>query len=253
MILIPAIDLLGGKCVRLLRGEYDKATEYSDDPVKVAHTWHEGGAKRIHVVDLDGAKSGQPVNEGLIILIAREAGVPIEVGGGIRTLDQIDRYLSKGVDRVILGTAAFRDKDLLRSACRDHPGHVWVGIDGRNGRVAVEGWIEETTTSVYDLSMICEQAGVGGVIFTDIARDGALVGPNLESLKEMCRQITMPVIASGGISSLEDLRAIRNLGLPRIEGIITGKALYAGAFTIEEGVAAVEEEEPLRGSLITPG
>ncbi len=253
MILIPAIDLLGGKCVRLLRGEYDKATEYSDDPVKVARTWHEGGAKRIHVVDLDGAKSGKPVNEGLILQIARDAGVPIEVGGGIRSLEEINRYLSNGVDRVILGTAAFRDKDLLRSACHEHPGRVWVGIDGRNGRVAVEGWIEETATSVYDLAKVCEKAGAAGVIFTDIARDGTLVGPNLESLTEMCRQVTMPVIASGGISSLDDLYAIRNLGLPQIEGIITGKALYAGAFTIEEGIAAVEGEEPLRGSLIMPG
>lgn len=253
MILIPAIDLLGGKCVRLLRGEYDKATEYSADPVEVAQTWRAGGAKRIHVVDLDGAKSGQPVNEGLILEIAREAGVPIEVGGGIRSIEQIERYLSSGVDRVILGTAAFRDRDLLARAGKDHSGHVWVGIDGRNGRVAVEGWIEETTTSVYDLAKVCEQAGVGGVIFTDIARDGALVGPNLESLSEMCHQVRMPVIASGGISSLDDLRAIRSLGLSQIEGIITGKALYAGAFTIEEGVATVEGEEPLRGSLITPG
>ncbi len=253
MILIPAIDLLGGKCVRLLRGEYDKATEYSDDPLKVAHAWCAGGAKRIHVVDLDGAKSGQPVNEGWIFQIACEASVPIEVGGGIRSLDQIKRYLSNGVDRVILGTAAFRDNDLLVRACHEHPGHVWVGIDGRNGRVAVEGWIEETATSVFDLAKVCEEAGAGGVIFTDIARDGALVGPNLESLTEMCRQVTMPVIASGGISSLDDLRAIRNLGLHQIEGIITGKALYAGAFTIEEGVEVVEGEEPLRGSLITPG
>jgi phosphoribosylformimino-5-aminoimidazole carboxamide ribotide isomerase len=253
MILIPAIDLLGGKCVRLLRGEYDKATEYSSNPVEVAHVWCAGGAKRIHVVDLDGAKSGQPVNEEWILQIAHEAGVPIEVGGGIRTLDQIGRYLSKGIDRVILGTAAFRDRDLLTRAGQDHPGHVWVGIDGRNGRVAVEGWIEETTTSVYDLAMICEQAGVGGVIFTDIARDGALVGPNLDSLEEMCRKIKIPVIASGGISSLDDLRAIRNLGLSQIEGIITGKALYAGAFTIEEGVEVVEGEESLRGSLLTPG
>ncbi len=253
MILIPAIDLLGGKCVRLLRGEYDKATEYSSNPLEVAHAWRTGGAKRIHVVDLDGAKSGQPVNEEMIMLIAREAGVPIEVGGGIRSIEQIERYLSQGVGRVILGTAAFRDRDLLNRAGHEYPGHVWVGIDGRNGRVAVEGWIEETAMSVYDLAQVCEQAGMGGVIFTDIARDGALVGPNLDSLAEMCRRVKMPVIASGGISSLDDLRAIRNLGLTQIEGIITGKALYAGAFTIQEGVEVTEGEEPLRGSLITPG
>lgn len=240
MIVIPAIDLLGGRCVRLLRGEYDKVTEYSEDPLEVARRWEQGGAKRIHVVDLDGARTGQAVNQEMILRIAAAVKVPIEVGGGIRSIDQVQTYLTNGVDRVIFGTVAFSQPDLLESAASIYPGQVWVGIDGKKGRVAVEGWIRETDLDVYELAELSEQKGAGGVIFTDIARDGALVGPNLESLQEMSTRTRLPLIASGGISTLEDLRALRGLDLPRIEGCIIGKALYAGAFTLPEAIEALE-------------
>ncbi len=240
MILIPAIDILGGKCVRLFRGDYDQVTEYSHNPAVVAEAWRDGGAKRIHLVDLDGARTGKAINEEIILSIGERVTVPIEVGGGIRDLDQIDRYLgSPGIDRVILGTSALKDPTLLADATNDYPGHIWVGIDGRDGRVAVEGWTEDSATDVYDLAAICEDLGVSGIIFTDIARDGTLVGPNLPSLKRMAERVSIPVIASGGVSSLEDLRALRGLGLERIEGVIVGKALYTGAFTVEEGIDVV--------------
>jgi phosphoribosylformimino-5-aminoimidazole carboxamide ribotide isomerase len=240
MILIPAIDILGGKCVRLVRGDYNEATEYSQDPAVVAETWQGGGCKRIHLVDLDGARTGQAVNEELIFLIAEHSKVPVQAGGGIRTIHQIDRYLASGVDRVILGTAAFKDPTLLADATEEYPGHIWVGIDGKEGRVAVEGWVEETTTNVYELAVICEDLGVSGLVFTDIARDGTLGGPNLASLQKMASKVRMPLIASGGISSLGDLRALRNLRISQIEGCIVGKALYAEAFTLHEAIAVLE-------------
>ncbi|MCG3196981.1 MAG: 1-(5-phosphoribosyl)-5-[(5-phosphoribosylamino)methylideneamino]imidazole-4-carboxamide isomerase [Candidatus Omnitrophica bacterium] len=240
MILIPAIDILGGKCVRLFRGDYDQATEYSHNPAVVAEAWRDGGAKRIHLVDLDGARTGRAVNEEIILSIGERINTPIEVGGGIRDLDQIDHYLSSpNIDRVILGTAALKDPTLLADATSDYPGHIWVGIDGRGGRVAVEGWTEDSATDVYDLAAICEDVGVSGIIFTDISRDGTLVGPNLSSLRRMAERVSIPVIASGGVSSLDDLRALRGLGLERIEGVIVGKALYTGAFTVEEGIEVV--------------
>jgi phosphoribosylformimino-5-aminoimidazole carboxamide ribotide isomerase len=241
MILIPAVDILGGKCVRLLRGDYRQATEYSHNPAVMAETWQAGGAKRLHLVDLDGAKSGKPVNEAVILSIAERSQIPVQVGGGIRNIDQIDRYLSSGVERVILGTAALKDPTLLADATEDYPGHIWVAIDGKGGRVAIEGWIEDTTTDVYELAEICEGLGVSGVVFTDISRDGTLTGPNLPSLEKMVNRVSLPIIASGGISSLDDLRSLRKLNLPRIEGVIVGKALYAEAFTIQQGIAVVEE------------
>jgi phosphoribosylformimino-5-aminoimidazole carboxamide ribotide isomerase len=234
MILIPAIDLLDGKCVRLLQGDYDKVTEYGADPVGMAKAWQRGGGKRLHVVDLDGAKAGRPRNEALVMEIAEELSIPVEVGGGIRSFEQVDRYLSSGVDRVILGTAAFKDPKLLAEAAAAYPGRVWVGIDARDGKVAIQGWTENTATDAYELAVLCQEKGAGGVIFTDIARDGMLTGPNLESLETLADRTEIPIIASGGISSLEDLRALRDSAIPRIEGVITGKALYAGAFTIEE-------------------
>lgn len=240
MILIPAIDILGGHCVRLVRGDYDQVTEYSQNPAYIAEKWQAGGAGRIHLVDLDGARTGLPVNEEIILAIAERTSLPVQVGGGIRTLDQIDRYVSSRVDRVILGTVAFKDPTLLADATEEYPGHIWVGIDGKDGKVAVEGWIEETTTDVFELAVICEEMGAAGVIFTDISRDGTLVGPNLHSLEKLAAKIQIPIIASGGVSSLADLKAIRDLGIDQIEGVIVGKALYAEAFTVEEAVAALE-------------
>ena len=241
MIVIPAVDILGGRCVRLLQGDYSRVTEYAEDPVRMALTWEERGAERLHVVDLDGARAGKPVNNDAILTIAESLNIPIEVGGGIRSTPEIEGYLDGGVDRVILGTAAFREPGLLEEASKDFPTKVWVGIDSRDGRVAVEGWTEETARDAYDLAASCRDLGAGGIIFTDIRRDGTLEGPNLEALRTMAERVALPLIASGGISSLRDLEAIRDLGLSQVEGIITGKALYAGMFTLEEAIDALKE------------
>lgn len=240
MILIPAVDILAGKCVRLLQGDYNQVTEYGNDPLAIARQWEERGARRLHLVDLDGARAGRPVGEKLILNIANSLSRPVEVGGGIRTLDHISRYLDAGVDRVILGTAAFRRPELIEEASERYPGRVWVGIDSRDGRVSVEGWVEQTSIDTFDLAATCEDRGAAGIIFTDISRDGMLTGPNLISLKALSQKVGIPLIASGGVSSLDDLAAIRNLGIPSIEGIITGKALYSGAFSIEEAIQIVE-------------
>lgn len=239
-MLIPAIDILGGRCVRLLRGDYNQVTEYGSDPTAMARKWQEGGASRLHLVDLDGAKGGCAVNQDTIEAVVQSLTIPVEVGGGIRTIEQVERYISGGVDRVILGTAAFRDPTLLSEAADAYPGRVYVAIDSKDGHVAVEGWIEETSTDAYELAAACQERGAAGVIFTDISRDGALVGPNVDSLKTMVEKVDLPVIASGGISSLDDLRTLRNLDTPQIEGVITGKALYSGAFTIEEAIDVAE-------------
>jgi len=239
MILIPAIDILGGKCVRLLQGDYNKATEYSQDPAAVADRWRTGGAERIHVVDLDGAKAGEPVNEDRVIRIAQAGPVPVQIGGGIRTFDQVQRYLESGIDRIILGTSVLRTPDLLTESAQAYPGQVWVGIDGREGKAAVDGWTENTDVDVYDLAEASAQRGASGIIFTDISRDGTLTGPNLASLERMAGATTLPIIASGGISTLEDLRALSQLGIPQIEGCIVGKALYSEAFSLEEGISAL--------------
>lgn len=236
MILIPAIDILGGKCVRLYQGDYSQVTQYADDPLEQAKAFQAAGAKRIHLVDLDGAKNGSPINEGILLRIAAELETPIEIGGGIRGLEQVNKYLSGGVDRVILGTAAIRNPDLLIDSAKTYPGRVYVGIDAKGGRVAVQGWTEDSGIDAFEFARVCEHRGAGGIIFTDISRDGAMVGPNLESLRKMAETTSLNLIASGGVSSLEDLKAIRDLDLPSIEGVITGKAVYAGAFTVEEGI-----------------
>ncbi len=240
MILIPAIDILGGKCVRLFQGDYNQVTEYADDPVEQARSFQKAGAKRIHLVDLDGAKYGDPINEEIILRVANEIDVPIEIGGGIRSLEQVEKYLSNSVDRAILGTAAIRDPNLLIASAEAYPGRVYVGIDAKDGRVAVQGWTEDSGIDAFEFAKDCEKRGAGGIIFTDIARDGAMVGPNVESLQKMAETTSLNLIASGGISSLDDLRVIRELGLSQIEGIITGKAVYAGAFSVEEGIGVVE-------------
>jgi phosphoribosylformimino-5-aminoimidazole carboxamide ribotide isomerase len=215
-------------------------THYGDDPVEQAKAFQESGAKRIHLVDLDGAKDGNPINEEIILRVAREVDTPVEIGGGIRRFEQVEKYLSGGVDRAILGTAAIRNPDLLIDSAKAYPGRVYVGIDAKEGRVAVQGWTEDSGIDAFEFAKQCESRGAGGIIFTDISRDGAMVGPNLESLRKMAQTTSLNLIASGGISSLGDLKAIRDLGLSQIEGIITGKAVYAGVFSVEEGIEVVE-------------
>ncbi|NLW09252.1 MAG: 1-(5-phosphoribosyl)-5-[(5-phosphoribosylamino)methylideneamino]imidazole-4-carboxamide isomerase [Firmicutes bacterium] len=242
MIIIPAIDLRDGRCVRLERGDYSKETIYDQDPVAVARRWVEKGAKRLHLVDLDGAKAGTPVQKDLVIRIARSVPVPVEVGGGIRTEETIRYYLENGVKWVILGSAAVKNRELLFRAAQEYPGRVILGLDARDGKVAVEGWLETTSTDPLTLVETAASWGVHEVIYTDINRDGTLKGPNLEALAEIAGKSSIPVIASGGISSLGDLLEVKKLAPLGISGAIVGKALYSGAVDLEQAIACVETQ-----------
>ncbi|MBW2268778.1 MAG: 1-(5-phosphoribosyl)-5-[(5-phosphoribosylamino)methylideneamino]imidazole-4-carboxamide isomerase [Deltaproteobacteria bacterium] len=227
--LIPAIDLLGGCCVRLSQGRYDSATVYGDDPGSVAAGFVRQSIKRLHVVDLDGAKAGAPVNEAAVRSITAQAGkVPVQLGGGIRTLEAVEAALGWGVDRVILGTVALREPELVKRAAARFPGRVVVGIDAKDGRVAVEGWLETSETRAAELAPRFERAGVAAIVYTDIARDGMLSGPNLEATAELADAVSIPVIVSGGVSSQDDLVAAAALAPRGIAGAIIGRALYTG-------------------------
>lgn len=228
--LLPAIDLLGGRCVRLTQGRYDEATVYGDDPGAVAAGFCAHPLRRLHVVDLDGAKAGRPVNrEAVARIVAAAKDVPVQLGGGLRTLANVEETLALGVSRVILGTVALRDPALVREAAARFPGRVAVGIDARDGRVAAEGWLEASEVRVVELARRFEDAGVAALIHTDIARDGMLQGPNLEASAELARAVSIPVIVSGGVTSLDDVR--RAAALP-VAGAIVGRALYTGALDL---------------------
>ncbi len=237
--LIPAIDLLGGQCVRLSRGDYDAATVYDPDPGSVAKRFVEAGVARIHVVDLDAAKSGRRENEAAIRAIVAAAGsVPVQLGGGVRDLAGVEATLALGVGRVILGTAALHDPELVRDAARRHPEGVVVGIDARDGRVAVEGWLETSETSAVEMARRFEDAGVAALVHTDIARDGMLEGPNLEATGELADAVSIPVIVSGGVGSLEDVRRSAALAPRGVAGVIVGRALYTGDVDLVAGLEA---------------
>ena len=225
--IIPAIDLLGGRCVRLApEGRFDAVPLFEADPAALARRYASQGAPRLHAVDLDGARSGRPENADAIAAIAAVAGrIPLQVGGGMRTLADLEARLALGVERVILGTVALRDPALVREAARRWPGRVAVGIDARGGRVAVQGWLEESDVAVVDLARRFEDAGVAALVHTDIARDGTLAGPNLEATARLAEAVRLPVIASGGVGSEDDVRAAAKLGLA---GIVIGRALHAG-------------------------
>lgn len=238
MLIIPAIDLKDGRCVRLRQGDMAAETIYSDDVREVARKWEQSGASLIHVVDLNGAVNGEPKNLPHIQSILKSISASIQVGGGIRSLDTVRQYLSTGVSRVVLGTAALTNRTLLDEACREFPKRVLLGLDARDGRVAVKGWTAVSEVSAIDLLKELAGCSIGAVIYTDIARDGMLNGPNLSALKEIVASSPFPVIASGGITSLEDLRAVRSLG-PKIEGAIVGKALYDGKLDYQAAVEAL--------------
>jgi phosphoribosylformimino-5-aminoimidazole carboxamide ribotide isomerase len=228
--LIPAIDLLGGKCVRLSQGRYDRVTVYEDDPSKMAASFASHPLRRLHVVDLDGAKAGRPCNRQAVGAILREMkGVPVELGGGIRTLESVEAWLELGIDRAILGTAALRDPELVRDAGARFPGRIGVGIDARDGRVAVEGWLETSGADAVEVAKRFENAGVAAIIHTDIARDGMQTGPNFEATAALAAAVEIPVIASGGVGSEEDVRAAVRYARQGISGLIVGRALYTGA------------------------
>ncbi|WP_435169536.1 1-(5-phosphoribosyl)-5-[(5-phosphoribosylamino)methylideneamino]imidazole-4-carboxamide isomerase [Falsirhodobacter sp. 1013] len=237
MILYPAIDLKDGQCVRLLRGEMEAATVFGDDPAAQAAKFVDAGCEWVHLVDLNGAFAGQPVNAAAVEAILSAVDVPCQLGGGIRDMATIEMWLNKGLARVILGTVAVENPDLVREAARAFPGRVAVGIDARKGRVATKGWAEETDVMVTDLAGSFEDAGVAAIIYTDIDRDGAMGGPNIEATEALARAVSIPVIASGGVSRMSDLTALRDTGV--IAGAISGRALYDGAIDLAEALAVL--------------
>ncbi|MGB3148935.1 MAG: 1-(5-phosphoribosyl)-5-[(5-phosphoribosylamino)methylideneamino]imidazole-4-carboxamide isomerase [Paracoccaceae bacterium] len=237
MILYPAIDLKDGQCVRLLHGEMEKATVFGDDPAAQAAKFEAAGCDWLHLVDLNGAFAGAPVNAAAVEAILARVKVPAQLGGGIRDMATIEMWLAKGLARVILGTVAVENPGLVRDAARAFPGQVAVGIDARNGRVATKGWAEETDVMVTDLARSFEDAGVAAIIYTDILRDGAMRGPNIEATEALARAVAIPVIASGGVSTLVDLTALRDTGV--IAGAISGRALYDGAIDLGEAIRSL--------------
>jgi phosphoribosylformimino-5-aminoimidazole carboxamide ribotide isomerase len=240
MIIIPAIDLKGGQCVRLSQGDMDRATVYSENPAEMAKTWQGMGAKRIHVVDLDGAVAGQPKNKDAIIAIVSTVSVPVQLGGGIRDIETIKEYFSCGIDRVILGTAAIKDPLFLEESCRAWPGRIIVGIDATDGMVCVQGWTEKTAMSVVDLVKKIEHLPLAAIVFTDIKRDGMLTGPNIESTAQLARSTHIPVIASGGVSRIEDIEALLTAEQSGVSGVIIGRALYTGNLDLRECIRIAE-------------
>ena len=238
MLVIPAIDLHEGKCVRLLRGERDKVTVYSLDPVEVALKWQSQGAGLLHLVDLDGAFSGEPVNSPVIARIVSSLDIPVQLGGGIRDMVVAKNALSLGVSRIILGTAAVEKPHLVKELVALYGEKVVVGIDARDGIVAIKGWVEGSDMKAVEFAQKMQRIGVEEIIFTDISRDGTLEGPNTEALGAMAAALEIPVIASGGVSSLKDLRALKEISHLGISGAIVGQALYTGRFTLSDAIAA---------------
>lgn len=228
VILFPAIDLKDGQCVRLKLGEMDQATVFNDDPAAQARAFEDQGFEYLHIVDLNGAFAGRPVNGAAVEAILAAVKMPVQLGGGIRDIDTIEMWLGKGVKRVILGTVAVRDPKLVQAACRAFPGRVAVGIDAKAGKVAVEGWAESSELTAVDLAARFEDAGVAAIIYTDIERDGILKGLNLAATAELARQTSIPVIASGGLGSIDDIRALMKPEYAMLEGAISGRALYDG-------------------------
>ncbi len=239
MEVIPAIDLLDGKCVRLYQGDYERSEIFNDNPVTVARSWAEQGATRLHVVDLDGAKEGKTTNLAAIEAIVAAIAIPVQVGGGLRDRASIARLLNLGVQRGILGTVAVEQPELVQELCQEFPEQIVVGIDARQGKVATRGWLETSEVLATDLAQRMAVAGAAAIIYTDIHRDGTMSGPNIEALRELASAIEIPIIASGGVSSLTDLLALLALEPLGVTGAIVGKAIYTGDVNLTEAVQAV--------------
>jgi phosphoribosylformimino-5-aminoimidazole carboxamide ribotide isomerase len=237
MIVIPAIDLKEGRCVRLEQGLMERDTVFNDNPAAQALEWQRQGAELLHIVDLDGAFAGEPKNRVAIEAIVKAIDIPTQLGGGIRDLATVETYLSLGLSRVILGTAAQRNPELVKEACTKFPGRIVVGIDAKNGMVAVQGWAEVTGVTAVDLARKFEGYGVAAIIYTDIDRDGMLQGPNLEATRALAEAISIPVIASGGVSTLKDIENLMAIEQYGVTGVITGKAVYTGAIKLAEAIA----------------
>jgi phosphoribosylformimino-5-aminoimidazole carboxamide ribotide isomerase len=244
MLLIPAIDLKDGKCVRLRQGDLDDATIFSDDPVEVAVRWATLGAQRLHLVDLNGAVAGKPLNESVIKAILAEVGddLPVQIGGGIRDLDTIERYLDAGISYVIIGTAAVKNPGFLQDACVAFPGSIIVGLDARDGKVATDGWSKLTKHLVADLAKKFEDYGCEGIIYTDIGRDGMLTGVNIEATLALAQHVRIPVIASGGITNMTDIDALLAVEDQGVEGAILGRSIYEGTLDFKAALDRVNEQ-----------
>ncbi|ALT76086.1 MULTISPECIES: 1-(5-phosphoribosyl)-5-[(5-phosphoribosylamino)methylideneamino]imidazole-4-carboxamide isomerase [unclassified Roseateles] len=243
MLLIPAIDLKDGRCVRLKQGDMNDSTTFGEDPAAMARRWLDAGARRLHLVDLNGAFAGKPVNEAAIKAILREVGdeIPVQLGGGIRDLDTIERYLDSGISYVIIGTAAVKSPGFLKDACSAFGGHIIVGLDAKDGKVATDGWSKLTGHEVIDLARKFEDYGVEGVIYTDIGRDGMLSGVNIEATVKLAQALTIPVIASGGLSNLADIKALCEVEREGVEGVICGRAIYTGDLDLAAGQKLADE------------
>ena len=242
MIIFPAIDLKDGQCVRLLKGDMRQATVFNDNPAAQARAFEAQGFRWLHVVDLDGAFAGKAANAQAVEAIVRAVGIPVQLGGGIRDGQSIERWLEGGVRRVILGTAAVRNPDLVREACRKFPGSIVVGIDARAGKVAVEGWAKTSEIAALELALRFEDCGVAAIVYTDIERDGALAGVNVEATAALAARLETPIIASGGVASLDDIRALQRRERDGIEGVICGRALYDGRIDPKAALALTAED-----------
>jgi phosphoribosylformimino-5-aminoimidazole carboxamide ribotide isomerase len=240
MILFPAIDLKDGQCVRLLHGDMNEVTVFSDSPGAQARAFTDAGCEYLHVVDLNGAFEGRPVNGEAVDAILAAVDVPVQLGGGIRNLETIEYWLNRGIARVILGTVALRKPELVVTACANFPNQIAVGIDARGGKVAIEGWADTSEVTALDLAENYEHTGVAAIIYTDIERDGAMQGPNIEATRTLAQKTAIPIIASGGVSSMDDLQNLRD-GIPNLAGIITGRAVYDGKIDLAQGVTMLKE------------
>ena len=238
MLLIPAIDLKNGQCVRLRQGRMDDVTVFSDDPVTVARRWADEGAERLHVVDLDGAIKGQPVNLKVVEQIAAAVTIPVQIGGGVRDEETVQRYLNAGVAYIIIGTKAVNTPHFLRDLCIEYPRHIIVGLDAKDGRVALNGWAKVTHHDVVEMAQHCERDGVEAIIYTDIGRDGMMNGFNAASTQKLAKAVNTPVIASGGVSSLDDIRVLKEIESDGVTGAIIGRALYEGGLSLKDCLAA---------------
>ena len=242
MIIIPAVDIKEGKCVRLLQGRKDDETVYSDDPAAMAFKWERLGARLVHVIDLDGAFSKSPQNIASIRQILHAVDVPIQLGGGIRNEETVQRYLEMGVKRVIIGTEAIRRPAFVKKVCRSYPNRILVGIDARNGQVAIEGWTQSTQIDAIDLARQFEDCGVAAINFTDIHRDGMQTGPNIEETRRLAEAVEIPVVASGGVSTIQDIYNLLPLEASGVVGVITGKALYSGSLDFGEALKVAKSQ-----------
>jgi phosphoribosylformimino-5-aminoimidazole carboxamide ribotide isomerase len=236
LVIIPAIDIKDGKCVRLAQGDFDRVTTYADNPVDMALNWVQKGAELIHIVDLDGSVAGLPRNAKIILDIAKKINIPIQVGGGIRDMETIEFYLSNGVSRIILGTAALQDEKIIHDAGKIFPGKIILGIDALEGKVAIRGWTQKTEQNAVDLARSYENYNIKAIVYTDIKRDGMGTGVNIEATKALAKAVSIPVIASGGVATISDIKELLAIDDCEIYGVIIGRALYTGDISLEEAI-----------------